>query len=228
MVHLTIGLTLESIATVPQPLVFDGATILNERWPYDPKGYASQPARSATWYAAYEAFSRGEQLALPYFAPRPTDADKQSRLTALYRRFRQGELSAEGLPDLSDIFPDDPQVRAEIGLQTEPGAAPARVLIQACGSCHNDVLDQSLSRARFNIALARMNQVERDRAIARIEAPRNAPEVMPPRGFRQLDSDGRRRLADYLRSESRSTDDDALLERAARLGMTGGAAPLRE
>jgi hypothetical protein len=37
-----------------------------------------------------------------------------------YRRYRQGELSDDELPDLSDIFPDDPKVRARIGLQTVP------------------------------------------------------------------------------------------------------------
>jgi hypothetical protein len=228
VIHQTIGLTLESIAIVPQPVVFDGAKILNERWPSDPNGYASRPVRSATWYAAYEAFKRGEQLALPYFEPRSTDAGKQARLTTAYRRYQAGEIAPEELPELSDIFPDDPQVRAEMGLQTEPGASPAQTLIQACGGCHNDVLDQSISRARFNIALGRMNRVELDRAIARLDAPQNAAEAMPPSGVRQLDSGGRVRLIDYLRNDHRPTEDDALLERAATLGMMGGAAPLSE
>jgi hypothetical protein len=36
------------------------------------------------------------------------------------------------------------------------------------------------------------------------------------------------RLIDYLRNDHRPTEDDALLERAATLGMMGGAAPLSE
>ncbi len=219
----TAGLTLEQAVEREQPLLFDVGAILSERWPWTPgTGYASEPARSATWYASYEAFKRGEQLALPHFAPMPTDPDKQARLSAAYQSYRAGQTSAEELPDLADIFPDDAQVRAEIGLQTEPGATPAEALVQACGTCHNDVLDQSLSRARFNIDLARMSRAELDLAIARLKAESNAG-AMPPPAERQLDPNARAQLIDYLERNVRSSDDDALLGRAARLGMmTGG------
>jgi hypothetical protein len=215
----TAGLTLEQAVERAQPLLFDSGTIEAERWPWTPGvGYPSEPARSAAWYASYEAFKHGEQLALPYFAPMPTDPDKQARLSAAYQSYRAGATSAEELPDLADIFPDDPQVRAEIGLQTEPGATPAQALVQACGTCHNDVLDQSISRARFNIDLARMSRGELDIAIARLKAEPSAG-VMPPPGERQLDPDARAKLLEYLERNERSSDDDALLGRAARLGM---------
>jgi hypothetical protein len=78
----TLGFTLEGVVPQPQPLVFDGTTIMDERWPSSPAGFAATPQRSATWYAAYEAFKRGEQLALPYFDPRATDVGKEAALTA--------------------------------------------------------------------------------------------------------------------------------------------------
>jgi hypothetical protein len=114
-------------------------------------------------------------------------------------------------------------VRAEIGLQVEPSATPAEMLVQACGPCHNDVLDQSLSRARFNIALGRVESAERAIAIARLAAIRGGPGAMPPRGARQLDAGAFARLTDYLRRDTRSAADDALLERAAQLGMAKDA-----
>jgi hypothetical protein len=95
------------------------------------------------------------------------------------------------------------------------------MLVQACGSCHNDVLDQSLSRALFNIDLARMSRAELDLAIARLKAEPGAG-VMPPPGERQLDPDARAQLIEYLESNVRSSDDDALLGRVARLGMMNG------
>ena len=107
---------------------------------------------------------------------RPIPTSRRT-LTDAYRRYRAGELAADELPDLADIFPDDPLVRAQIGLQTEPDATPADALIQACGSCHNDVLDQTISRARFNIDLARLDRAAIERAIERIELP-------PPRAAR--------------------------------------------
>jgi hypothetical protein len=213
-----------------QPLVFDGLAILNERWPWSPGGYGAGPARSPTWDAAYAAFQRGEQLPLPHPDPRPTDPAKQAALTEAYRAFREGTLAAEELPDLADVFPDDPEVRAEIGLSTAPGASPAEVLVQACGPCHNGVLDQSITRARFSIDLARMDRAELDVAIARITAPPGSAGVMPPPGRRQLHGTSRGELVEYLRRGERPAEDDALLARAARLGMavepgTAGAEP---
>ena len=49
--------------------------------------------------------------------------------------------------------PQAPQVRT-----------PPQLLIQACGSCHNDVLDQSISRARFNVAIGRLEREEVEQA----------------------------------------------------------------
>ncbi|HEX5658312.1 MAG TPA: hypothetical protein VFX59_14015 [Polyangiales bacterium] len=221
----TFGVLLQNLVARDQPLLFDAPKIEEERWPFNEQDgtYPAAPGASASWEAAYEAFKRGEQLAMPHFDPRPTDAVKQAALTAAYQRFRNGELRADELPDLSDIFPDDPMERARIGLQNEPGATPAQALVQVCAGCHNDVLDQTISRARFNVALARMSAAELEVAIDRLQRDPQAPGAMPPPESRHLDPDARARLITYLRD--RNTDDDAFLGRAASLGMTGGAKP---
>jgi mono/diheme cytochrome c family protein len=177
------------------------------------------PRRSPTWDTLYQGFKRGEHLALPYFATRATDPIKQAALSDAYQRYRAQQLDPRALPDLADIYPDDPQTRAEIGLQTEPLATPAETLIQACGSCHNDVLDQTVSRARFNIDLARLTPAERELAIVRLEANSESSEVMPPHETRQLAAGARDALVAYLRSDTRPVADDALLAHAAKLGM---------
>jgi hypothetical protein len=74
---------------------------------------------------------------------------------------------------------------------------PAEALIQASGACHNDVLDQTISRARFDIALDRMSRAQLDLAIARIELPRDAPLAMPPPEGRQLAPAARDRLLEF-------------------------------
>jgi hypothetical protein len=205
-----------------QPLFFDSSAILEERYPYGPDGYAIEAQPSPTWERAYEAWKRGEQLAVPYFEQRATDLEKQRQLTEAYRRFRAGEIDADDLPDLADIYPDDPKLRARMGLQTEPDASAEDALIQACGSCHNDVLDQSISRARFNIDVARMSRAELDLAIERIQRDRSAPGAMPPSEARQLDPSAAERLIEFLRRDPASHEVDPRLERAARLGMAGG------
>jgi hypothetical protein len=205
-----------------QPLVFDSSTIVLERYPYGPDGHAKIPQRSATWDGEYAAFKRGEHLALPYFDERATDTNKQAALSDAYQRYLAGSLDADDLPDFADIFPDDPQQRAEIGLQVEPNATPVEALIQACGSCHNDVLDQSVSRARFTIALAKMDSAEIALAITRLNLDRSAPLAMPPVEARELGAAERDRLLNYLGGGQFPASDEAVLARAAALGMAAG------
>jgi organic hydroperoxide reductase OsmC/OhrA len=214
----TVGFEMETLIPKPQPLLFDAPGIEAERWPYRDGSFVKSPLASPTWEAAYEAFKRGEQLALPYLEVRASDADKLASRSAAYREFRAGTRAE--LPDLADIFPDDAMLRARIGLNTEPGATPAQALVQACGSCHNDVLDQSLSRARFNIDLSRMDRAELELAIERMQ--RTGPGVMPPPEFRQLDAPAREALIAYLRTNEPGPEDAAFLKRAAQLGMAGG------
>lgn len=219
-IRATVGLTLESVVPLPQPLVFDGAKITNERWPWTMEaGLAKEPVRSETWYRQYEEFKRGEHLALPHYDTFPSDAAKLAKLTDAYRSFRKGKLAGSELPDLSDVYSDDPQKLAELGFLTEPGATPAQTLVMACAQCHNDVLDQSLSRARFNVDLARLGRAQLDTAIERIALPLDDPRHMPPREFRQLAADATAPLLEYLRAGQRSAEDDALLGGAATMGM---------
>ena len=95
--------------------------------------------------------------------------------------------------------------------------------IQACGSCHNDVLDQDISRARFNIALSRLDAAEIALAIERIERSPDEPGAMPPQEARQLDPRAREELLEYLRDDPLAKEPDPRLEHAARAGMAGGA-----
>jgi hypothetical protein len=207
-----------------QPLVFDSFSIMQERYPIvdeRTRMRAQDPQLSPTWEQGYETFKRGEQLALPYFEQRATDLAKQQRLTEAYASYRAGNLEADALPDLADIFPDDPHVRAQIGLQTEPDATPVDALIQACATCHNDILDQTLSRARFNVALTRMDRAELDLAIERIQRPHDSAGAMPPAEARQLDPQVRDHLVEYLRRSARESADNATLDRVAAKGMLG-------
>jgi len=182
----TSGFALQAFLDHAQPLIFDGSRILNERWPWSPEnnGYVTTPLRSETWEHAYQSFKSGAQLALPHFDPRPTDPVKPARLTNAYQAYRSGDLAAEELPDLADIYPDDPQTRAELGFETELDATPAEAIVQACTQCHSDVLDQTLNRARFSVDLSRMSAAEIAVAISRLELPRYAPGAMPPHGRR--------------------------------------------
>ncbi|HET8938407.1 MAG TPA: hypothetical protein VFN67_33415 [Polyangiales bacterium] len=212
---------LESTVGSDQPVLFDAPGIENERFPYN-NGYPDEPGPSPTWQAGYDAFKNGEQLALPYLEARVTDPDKQRERSEAYTRYRNAELDEHELPDFADIFPDDPQVRARIGLQTEPDASAEEALIQACASCHNNVLDQTISRARFNVDLWQLNRAELALAVERLQRKPGTRGVMPPPEARQLDPEVRQRLLDYLENDPLAREPDERLQRAAAMGMSGG------
>jgi len=222
----TSGFLLQPAVPQDQPLLFDSPTVFNERFPFtEGKDWPQPPVRSATWDREFEAFKRGEHLPLPHYDLMVTDPEKLERAALAYQNFRAGTLDASELPDLADVFPDDPRSRAEIGLETEPGATPVEALIQACGGCHNDVLDQSLSRARFNVGLSRLSRDELAVAVDRLGRGRDEPGAMPPAEARQLTPQVRARLIDYLRNAKFSPADLDALDHAAVIGMAGNTTP---
>lgn len=162
--------------------------------PYD----NSVPGESSTWHAAYRRAKRGEAIAVPYHDVKVTDPDKLVAMTEAYQAFRNGELERDALPDIRDVFPDDPQRLAEMGVMTEPGADGEEVLLQACGQCHNDRLDQTLSRANFQADLEGMSRAAKDRAIERLKLPASDPHAMPPPLLRVLTPEARQRAIEAL------------------------------
>jgi hypothetical protein len=146
----------------------------------------SVPGDSPTWRRLYDSAERGEAIPPPYFDVKVTDPAKLSAMTEAYQAYRRGDLDQAALPDVRDVFPDDPATQAELGFSTRPGLPAERVLTQACTQCHNDRLDQSLSRARFNVDLSKVSRAERDMAIARLRLPASDAHAMPPRRLRTL------------------------------------------
>jgi hypothetical protein len=190
---------------VSQPNLFVSATIEREvmasaaeRGGDQPKDN-SVPGESETWNAIYERAKRGEVISVPYHDVKITDPDKLADMTAAYTDYREGRLPREELPDIRDVHPDDEALLARMGFSTEPGMDGEQILLQACGQCHNDRLDQTVSRARFNVDLGRMSRQEKDRAIARVSLPLDNPGVMPPALFRHLSNDAREQLIELLK-----------------------------
>jgi hypothetical protein len=188
----------------PQPNLFVSADIEQEviesaaeRGGNQPEDN-SVPGESETWNAIYARSKRGEAIAVPYHDVKVTDPNKLANMTAAYTDYRAGELPADSLPDIRDVFPDDEMLLARMGFATEPGMDAKEVLMQACAQCHNDRLDQTLSRARFNVDLSKVSRAVRDRAIARLQLPLDDPQVMPPSGFRHLSDDAKQELIELL------------------------------
>jgi hypothetical protein len=159
----------------------------------------SVPGDSETWRAGYDAARRGEAMTFPYHDVKVTDPDKLAQMTEAYRAYRDGELDRSELPDIREVFPDDPQRLAEMGFTTKPGASGEEVLLEACSLCHNNRLDQSLSRARFRANLEGLTRNEKDAAIRRLRLPAADVRHMPPTRLRFLSDEARARAIEVLR-----------------------------
>jgi cytochrome c553 len=152
------------------------------------------PGESATWRTAYELAMRGDVMPVPYHDVKVTDAGKLTRMTAAYRAWQAGELARADLPDIRNVFLDDPQLMAEMAFSTDPSLDGRATLVSACSLCHNSRLDQTQSRARFRPDLDAMTRAEKDIAISRLKLPPDNPLAMPPARSRVL-SDAARRSA---------------------------------
>ena len=179
-------------ASPAQPNEFDSKVIENEVRASAAASGGNQPTDnsvpgiSPTWRATYDRAQRGEAIPVPYHDVKISDAAKLARMTEAYRSYRSGELPQAELPDIRDVFPDDPQRLAEMGMTTEPGLSGEAVLLQACSQCHNERLDQDLHRARFRADLQGLERAEKDLAIARLLLPETHPLAMPPARLRVL------------------------------------------
>lgn len=196
--------TMVFLASSTQPNEFSSLLIEQEIKESAAAAGGNQPAdnsvagESATWSRAFAAANRGEAIAVPYSNVKVTDSDKLASMTAAYRAQRAGQLTAAQLPDIRDVFPEDPARQAELGFGTQPGLDGSAVLMAACAQCHNARLDQSLSRARFRADLEGMSRAEKDVAIARILLPPENPLAMPPAQLRTLTSEARERAIEVL------------------------------
>jgi hypothetical protein len=159
-----------------QPNEFAGAAIAAE---------LMAGSSSATWQALYAGSENGRFIPVPYFGPVATDPVKVQSLITQYTSVTAGTLPRNQLGDLGDVFSDATQ-RA---MTHKPalGLSGQQLLVQVCQECHNSRLDQTISRASFNIEkLAQLPRAEKDEAIRRINTPKNACDHMPPDRFREL------------------------------------------
>jgi hypothetical protein len=150
------------------------------------------------WEGIYANFSAGGAIAVPYFGVSISDPVKLTAMSAEYGRYLRGEIAAVDLADIRDTLREED--RWAMGFAVRPDATDQQILLQACSQCHNSALDQSLSRARFNVDLTKVAKEEIEVAVQRIMLPPNDPARMPPARFRSLTEEEKSVLIQLLRS----------------------------
>ncbi len=183
-----------------QPNMFDSRTIENEVRASAPAQPADNtvPGRSRTWDALYERAVRGEVIPPPYHDVKVTDPDKLRFAQDAYADFKAGRIPASAVPDIRKIFLD--AALPGMSLRPKEGATGREVLTHMCQQCHHPGLDQSISRARFDVTkLDSMDRATKDRAIARMLLPPSDIGHMPPRIMRAIPPEALARAVDALR-----------------------------
>jgi hypothetical protein len=170
-----------------QPNSFDSKRIESEVL----QSSQQQPAinfpigRSSTWQSLYDASAAGQYIPAPYHDVKVTDPDKLAFATAGYQQFVKGQLPAANLPDIRRVFLD--AALEDLSMRPKEGMTGKQILVQACAQCHNGRLDQSLSRAKFDVTqLDSMSDANKQAAIARMNLPSSDLRHMPPALFRTL------------------------------------------
>jgi hypothetical protein len=155
--------------------------------------------RSETWKPLYEAAQRAEAIPVPYHDVKITDPSKVAAMQHAYTEYRAGRLPRSALPDIRDVLPDDPNVLADMGVTLDERLDDRALLTAACGLCHNQRLDQTLTRARFHLDLERLTPEQKQSAIDRLNLPGDDPLAMPPRRIHEMGDRARARLVALLR-----------------------------
>ncbi|TMQ21911.1 MAG: hypothetical protein E6J91_02065 [Deltaproteobacteria bacterium] len=170
-----------------QPNVFDTLKINTE---------LAAGGTSATWTGLYAQALAGQQIPPPY-VDNPYDRTKEQAAITAYQQVLSGSLPRAQLPDLRDTFLDS--ALADMSIRPKPGLDGKGILVQMCQMCHNARLDQTLSRARFNVEqLAQVSRAEKDTAIQRLQLPPADRHAMPPARFHELSAAERQLAIDEL------------------------------
>ena len=171
-----------------QPNAFDSAKIEAEVRASSAQQPAVNTPRgvSATWRASYDAAAAGRFIAAPYHDVKITDPAKLASMSQAYRAWASGSLAV--LPEIRDVFLDDGL--RDMGFAPREDADGTALLVQMCRQCHNDNLDQTITRARFSMDhLDTMSRDEKNLAIDRLRLGLNDRLRMPPALFRTVTDD---------------------------------------
>ena len=152
---------------------------------------------SSTWDRLFQASTSGQFIPVPYHDVKVTDPEKLAFATAGYQKFLDGG-PASGLPDIRRVFLEE--ALEEMSMRPKAEASGEEILVQACAQCHNARLDQSLSRAKFDVGqLGTMTPAAKALAIARMKLPASDRLHMPPAMFRTLPEAALNKAVDALK-----------------------------
>jgi hypothetical protein len=141
-----------------QPNEFQTATIRTE--------LTNNNGTSPTWQRLFAESVAGRAIPVPYIDLKVTEPALLTKFTQQYQAFTAGTLPLDKFEDHREIFLTDPAKRAQIGFSIAPGMPAKDMFMLACNQCHNSSLDQTISRAKFNVDFTKMQKASTEIEIA--------------------------------------------------------------
>jgi hypothetical protein len=146
------------------------------------------PGMSPTWQKIYDAAASGADIPVPYHDVKVTDGNKVVDMSRAYQGFLQGMVMQQDLPDIRRVFLAS--ALSDLTFRPKEGLDGKAVLVQMCAQCHNPGLDQTISRAHFDVTqIDSMSRAQKDNAIARMQAAPTSKLRMPPIMLRSFTND---------------------------------------
>lgn len=156
------------------------------------------PGTSPTWQALYNQQIDGTNLlafgatTIPYHDCKQSDPNKLATYTSNFLGVVAGTVPKSASLNLADVNLATPQALADRSLNPAIGLMTAQqILTNSCLACHNSNLDQTDSRAQFNVEdLTKNTAFEYGTAMGRIQRAATDIHRMPPPTYMNLtDSD---------------------------------------
>ncbi|MGH1347809.1 MAG: hypothetical protein ACRBN8_40015 [Nannocystales bacterium] len=178
--------------------VAPGLNQSGQQHPFDTLAIEADIAAGSTetWDAYYAQVLAGERLPIPYHHHDITDPGRRDAVIESYTGVLAG-APPESLLDPSDVLSEEAE--AALSFRPRADASAEEILHHICQRCHNDSLDQTLSRANFNAQHPEdLTTLQKQAAIARLMMDDHAPGKMPPHRAATLDDEARQTLVDFL------------------------------
>jgi hypothetical protein len=153
-----------------------------------------RPADLPSYVAMFERARAGKSLPVPFPDYTFVEPSTLARAADGYKKLEKTSDLELGLDRLHSDG-----AKARVGLAPEPGATGEAILVAMCARCHNDTLDQSLSRARFDATkLAALDSKGRRVLRERVRLPPASQRKMPPTPFGARSTEEIERVAEAL------------------------------
>jgi hypothetical protein len=140
---------------------------------------------SSMWSTLYAESVAGREIATPHWSVSPSAQALLTQMIDAYQDVLAGAQPPASLPDISQTIPE--REWADMSIRPAAGLDGRGIMRHICRHCHNSELDQTISRARFNVDLLdSMPRSTKDRAIERLLRPADDRRRMPPVRFHDL------------------------------------------